>query len=100
MPFLLSRIGLEAYGIWTTIFILVLYVGVTTLGISNVYIKYVAEFNARQEYGKANSLLSTGLAVTIPLCGMVFLICWLGWNGLRRFCSCPRRTPPTARKQC
>ena len=57
VPFLLSRIGLEAYGIWTTIFILVTYVGLTTMGVSNVYIKYVAEFHARQEYDKANALL-------------------------------------------
>jgi O-antigen/teichoic acid export membrane protein len=80
VPFLLARIGLEAYGIWTTIFILVSYVGVTTLGISNVYIKYVAEFHARREYAKANALISTGLAVTIPLCGMVFLGFLLGWK--------------------
>ena len=80
VPFLLRHIGLEAYGIWTTIFILVMYVGVTTLGISNVYIKYVAEFHAKREYDKANSLLSTGLAVTIPLCSAVFLCFLLGWN--------------------
>ena len=80
VPFLLAHIGLEAYGIWTTIFILVTYVGVTTLGISNVYIKYVAEFHARREYDKANALLSTGLAVTIPLCGAVFLCFLLGWD--------------------
>ena len=73
VPFLLAHIGLEAYGIWTTIFILVSYVGITTLGISNVYVKYVAEFHARREFDKANALLSTGLAVTIPLCGTVFL---------------------------
>jgi len=80
VPFLLWRIGLEAYGIWTTIFILVSYVGVTTMGLSNVYIKYVAEFHARQEYDKANSLLSTGLSITIPLCAAIFLGFLFGWN--------------------
>ena len=80
VPFLLSHIGLEAYGIWTTIFILVTYVGLTTMGVSNVYIKYVAEFHARQEYDKANALLSTGLAVTIPLCAAIFACFVLGWN--------------------
>jgi O-antigen/teichoic acid export membrane protein len=80
VPFLLAHIGLEAYGIWTAIFILVSYVGVTTMGLSNVYIKYVAEFHARQEYEKANSLLSTGLAVTIPLCGSIYLGFLLGWK--------------------
>jgi len=80
VPFLLSRIGLEAYGIWTTIFILVTYVGLTTMGVSNVYIKYVAEFHARREYDKANALLSTGLAITIPLCATIFACFVLGWN--------------------
>ncbi|MFP5205991.1 MAG: lipopolysaccharide biosynthesis protein [Acidobacteriota bacterium] len=80
VPFLLLHIGLQAYGIWTTIFILVSYVGITTLGLSNVYIKYVAEFHARREYDKANSLLSTGLAITVPLCGGIFLAFVLCWN--------------------
>jgi O-antigen/teichoic acid export membrane protein len=80
VPFLLAHIGLEAYGIWTTIFILVTYVGLTTMGVSNVYIKYVAEFHAKGEYDKANALLSTGLAVTIPLCASVFACIVLGWN--------------------
>jgi len=89
VPFLLAHIGLEAYGIWTTIFILVTYVGVTTMGISNVYIKYVAEFHARREYGKANALLSTGLAVTIPMCAAVFLCFLLGWNWIAPWLHLP-----------
>ena len=80
VPYLLYHLGLEAYGIWTTIFILVSYVGVTTLGLSNVYIKYAAEFHARREYDKINSLLSTGLAITVPLCSAIFLAFLFGWN--------------------
>jgi O-antigen/teichoic acid export membrane protein len=72
VPFLLRHLGLEAYGIWTTIFILVSYVGLTTLGLSNVYIKYIAEFHARREYDRANALLSTGLCITVPVCAALF----------------------------
>jgi O-antigen/teichoic acid export membrane protein len=89
VPFLLAHIGLQTYGIWTTIFILVSYVGVTTLGISNVYIKYVAEFHARREYDKANSLLSTGLAVTIPLCSAVFAGFLLSWRWIAPWLRLP-----------
>jgi len=80
VPFLLSHIGLEAFGIWTTIFILVSYVGLTTMGVSNVYIKYVAEFTAKRQFDKSNALLSTGLAVTIPLCAAIFACFFFGWN--------------------
>lgn len=80
VPFLLRHLGLEAYGIWTTIFILVSYVGLTTLGLSNVYIKYIAEFHARREYDRANALLSTGLCITVPLCAALFAGFYCGWN--------------------
>jgi len=89
VPFLLTHIGLEAYGIWTTIFLLVTYVGLTTMGVSNVYIKYVAEFHAKREYDKANALLSTGLAVTIPLCAATFACIVLGWNWLAPWLHLP-----------
>jgi O-antigen/teichoic acid export membrane protein len=79
-PFVLARIGLEAYGIWATAFILVTYLGVSTLGVSQVYIKYVAEYSARREYARANQLLSTGLLVTIPLCAALFALICFGWN--------------------
>jgi len=89
VPFLLSHLGLEAYGIWTTIFILVTYVGLTTMGVSNVYIKYVAEFTAKREYDKANALLSTGLAVTIPTCAALFAAIALGWKGFAPWLHLP-----------
>lgn len=80
VPFLLRHLGLEAYGIWTTIFVLVSYVGLTTLGLSNVYIKYIAEFHARREYERANALLSTGLCITVPLCATLFAGFFFGWD--------------------
>ena len=43
---------------------MVSYVGVSTMGISAVYVKYTAEFTARGEFDKANSLLSTGFFVS------------------------------------
>jgi O-antigen/teichoic acid export membrane protein len=78
-PFVLTRVGLEAYGLWTTAFILVAYLGVSTLGISNVYIKFIAEYKAKQEYEKASRLVSTGLMLTIPVCTALFMgvvWCW------------------------
>src|SRR6059058_5230707 len=60
-PFVLSRVGIDGYGFWSTVFILVCYLGVATMGSSNVYVKFIAQFNARRQYQKANELISTGL---------------------------------------
>jgi O-antigen/teichoic acid export membrane protein len=74
--------SLSVYGIWSSIFILVSYLGMSTLGISNVYVKYIAEYNARHEYKKANELLSTGLLITIPMCLALFAGMVAGWPWL------------------
>ncbi len=78
-PFVLAHVSLEAYGLWSTAFIMVSYVGLSTMGISSVYIKFVAEYTARREYGKANELLSTGLCLTVPFCLAVFIVFYLLW---------------------
>lgn len=81
-PFVLAHIGLESYGLWATAFILVSYVGISTLGMSNVYIKYIAEYSSRREFGRANQLLSTGLTITVPLCTAIYLALHLFWPRL------------------
>lgn len=78
-PFVLAHVTLEAYGLWAAAFILVSYVGVSTLGVSNVYIKFVAEHSARREYDECNRLLSTGFFTTAPLCLAVYAAVHAGW---------------------
>ncbi len=78
-PFILAHVGMEAYGLWATAFIVVSYVGLSTMGISNVYIKYVAEYSARRDYKRVNELLSTGLLITVPVCSVIFGLLWIFW---------------------
>lgn len=83
-PFVLARVGLEAYGLWSAAFVLVSYLGISTFGISNVYVKYVAGYVAAGDYRRANSLLSTGLIVTSCLCLFLFLLLCFGWPSTLR----------------
>ena len=78
-PFVLGHVGLEAYGLWATAFIIVSYVGISTFGISSVYVKYVAEYTARGEPQRANALLSTGLVTTSALCLIIFALLLVWW---------------------
>jgi O-antigen/teichoic acid export membrane protein len=78
-PFVLAHISLEAYGLWSATFILVSYIGLSTMGLSGVYVKYVAEYAAKREFHKANQLLSTGLCVSLPACAVVFGLLYWFW---------------------
>jgi O-antigen/teichoic acid export membrane protein len=78
-PFVLAHVTLEAYGLWATSFIVVSYIGISTMGLSNVYVKFVAEYSAKRDFRKANELLSTGLCVSIPVCTAVFAFLYFFW---------------------
>jgi O-antigen/teichoic acid export membrane protein len=77
-PLTLSYVTLEEYGIWVTCFILIGYLGMSAFGVSNVYVRYVAEYHARRETDKINRLLSTGLTVITALCVLLLAILWFG----------------------
>jgi O-antigen/teichoic acid export membrane protein len=88
-PFVLAHVSLEAYGLWSAAFVLVSYLGISTFGVSNVYVKYVADYVAAGEYRRANALLSTGLAVTSSLCLALFLLLCLQWSWIITWVEIP-----------
>jgi O-antigen/teichoic acid export membrane protein len=69
-PFVVARIGLQEYGLWSAVFLLVSYITFSALGASSAYVKYVAEYVARGQFRKANSLLSTGI-LTVSIVGLL-----------------------------
>jgi len=78
-PFVLSHIGMEAYGFYGAVFVLVAYFGMSAIGFSSAYIKYLAEFSASGEYEKANRLLSSGFTLMIVVsigCFSGFALSW------------------------
>ena len=77
-PIILAYVSLEEYGLWATCFIVISYLGMSTFGIANVYIRYTAEYHARHDTEAINRLLSTGLAVTIPVCAALLVLLALG----------------------
>jgi O-antigen/teichoic acid export membrane protein len=77
-PIILAYISLEEYGVWAMCFILIGYLGMSAFGVSNVYIRYVAQYHARGEEHRIGDLLSTGLTV-VSLVGVVALaLLWVG----------------------
>ena len=76
-PLILHYVSLEEYGLWATCFLLISYVSMGAFGVSNVYIRYVAEYNAKQEFASLNSLISTGLFLTLGFSLLTLAGFWL-----------------------
>lgn len=88
-PLVLSYVTLEEYGTWSATFVLIGYLGMSAIGWSNVYIRYVAQYQARQETEKINRLLTTGLALSLSVSTVLLLVTWFGLPGLMRRLGLP-----------
>ncbi len=77
-PIILAYVSLEEYGIWAICFILIGYMGMGSFGVSNVYVRYVAQYHARGEQHRIGPLLSTGLAVVSLVGLLILLVVWFG----------------------
>ncbi len=76
-PYIVSKLGTQAYGAWSLIFVVVSYLGVLDLGVGTSFVKYVAEYHVKKEYATLNGLLSTGfifyLGLSVPVIAVAFL---------------------------
>lgn len=62
-PFILNKLGATDYGLWVLIGSVVSYGSVLELGIAGAVTKYVAEYTARGEPARAQSLIATVLRI-------------------------------------
>jgi O-antigen/teichoic acid export membrane protein len=60
-PFILHRLGDDAFGLWVLVFSITGYYGLFDLGIRSSVVKYVAKYAATNDYGQLTSLINTSL---------------------------------------
>jgi O-antigen/teichoic acid export membrane protein len=60
-PYILHRLGDEAFGLWILIFSVTGYYGLFDLGIRSSIIRYVAQYSATEQYDDLNQLLNTAM---------------------------------------
>jgi len=81
-PLILTFIDLEKYGIWAICFTIIGYLNLGAFGVANVYIRYVAEYHARQQTEKINGLLSTGVIIISLINTIMLGVLWFVLDSL------------------
>jgi O-antigen/teichoic acid export membrane protein len=70
-PYIVSRLGVERYGIWALLTSLVGYIGFLDLGIGGSYVRYIAEYYTQKDYSKVNFVINTGFLFCL---GLAFIL--------------------------
>ncbi len=76
-PYIIHKIGIERFGIWAIANTAINFCLFFDLGISNSFVKHIAEYMAKGNYTMVNKIINTGLAFSLLLClaiGTLFLI--------------------------
>lgn len=95
-PVILASISLKEYGLWALAFILVAYLGMGAFGVSNVYVRYVAEYHARGQTDRIGDLLSTGLGLVSLFAVTVLVVLWFALPTMLGWFSVPEELRTTA----
>lgn len=95
-PFILLYLNLAEYGLWMLCFVVISFLALTSIGLEGAYIKYVAEFHARDQIDRANRFLSTGLLVSTLFSILVILLVWTGMGLLLDLLRIEETLRPTA----
>jgi len=63
IPFIIHRIGMEQFGIWVLLEVVVIYLSLLDFtGIGGAFVKYIAEYHARKDFEKCSQVVNLGWA--------------------------------------
>lgn len=72
-PYIISRIGLDRYGVWTLAGVATSYFSLLDFGVGTSFVKYISEANAKNEDPEVNRIVNTGL-IFYSLFGIMIII--------------------------
>lgn len=74
VPMLIAALGVEDYGRWLIIYSFPSLLMMANLGFGTVAANYLAVHHAAGEHDAARRIYSTGMALTLGLCSLIFLV--------------------------
>ncbi|MFM1871818.1 MAG: hypothetical protein RL398_1240, partial [Planctomycetota bacterium] len=73
-PFVVAQLGDDVYGIWGIVVSLTGYYGILDLGIRSAVGQYVTRYWAQGDIAGLNRTMSTAVAITLPIAGLLLLV--------------------------
>lgn len=80
-PFIVRRVGIELFGLWAVISIMIGTFGMFDLGIRTSFVKYISEYHARNDIRGINEVVNTGF-VYYSLFGLAVALITVACKGM------------------
>jgi len=73
-PFVVDKLGIAAYGVWTLLNVVAGYMGILDLGVASSTGRHVCLYLGKKQYKEVDDTIRTGLAFFLTLGGFIFLL--------------------------
>lgn len=91
-PYIISRVGVQRFGIWSLVLALTGYFGMFDFGLGASVVKYISEYEAQEEHPTINSLVSTGFLFYLILALASTGVIWTFGDSILRLFRVPPET--------
>ncbi len=93
-PYILSRLGVEQYGIWVILSATITYFGLLDLGVGSAFIKHLTEAQTLGNSRRRNDIIATGWLFYALFSAAVLVVGWLVQPPLFRFLKLGENVAP------
>jgi len=60
-PYILHKLGVQVFAVWSLVFVVANYLGVLDFGIRTSFAKYIAEYHTKKDQGSINAVINCGI---------------------------------------
>ncbi len=61
VPYILHKLGVQVFAVWSLVFVVANYLGVLDFGIRTSFAKYIAEYHTKEDQGSINAVINCGI---------------------------------------
>jgi O-antigen/teichoic acid export membrane protein len=77
-PYILHKLGVQVFAVWSLVFVVANYLGVLDFGIRTSFAKYIAEYHTKGDQGSINAVINCGiifyLAFSLFIIGLAVIL--------------------------
>jgi O-antigen/teichoic acid export membrane protein len=66
-PFIIHALGISMYGVWVMLTAITNYYGLLDMGLSSTYVKYIAEYRAKEDHDALRQIITTGFYTSLAI---------------------------------
>jgi O-antigen/teichoic acid export membrane protein len=77
IPYILHKLGVQVFAVWSLVFVVANYLGVLDFGIRTSFAKYIAEYHTKKDQNSINAVINCGIIFYLIFSLLILILAFL-----------------------